>query len=53
MYHVHGERGEQLASGLYAPLIVTDSATPFDPQAEPIFAFADGGPTTAVPIRVR
>ena len=24
MYHVH-ERGEQLASGLYAPLIVTDS----------------------------
>jgi FtsP/CotA-like multicopper oxidase with cupredoxin domain len=44
MYHVHGERGEQLASGLYAPLIVTDSATPFDPRTEPIFAFADGGP---------
>lgn len=44
MYHVHGERGEQLASGLYAPLVVTDSATPFDPRTEPIFAFADGGP---------
>jgi len=44
MYHVHGERGEQLASGLYAPLIVTDSATPFDPRTELIFAFADGGP---------
>jgi FtsP/CotA-like multicopper oxidase with cupredoxin domain len=44
MYHVHGERGDQLASGLYAPLVVTDSATPFDPRTEPIFAFADGGP---------
>lgn len=44
MYHVHGERGEQLASGLYAPLVVTDSTTPFDPRTEPIFAFADGGP---------
>lgn len=44
MYHVHGERGEQLASGLYAPLVVTDATTPFDPRAEPIFAFADGGP---------
>ena len=44
MYHVHGERGAQLASGLYGPLIVTDSATPFDPRTEPILAFADGGP---------
>jgi FtsP/CotA-like multicopper oxidase with cupredoxin domain len=50
MYHVHGERGEQLASGLYAPLIVTDSATPFDPRTESIFAFADGGPGADSPI---
>ncbi|HMA23009.1 MAG TPA: multicopper oxidase domain-containing protein [Gemmatimonadaceae bacterium] len=50
MYHVHGERGEQLASGLYAPLIVTDSTTPFDPRTEPIFAFADGGPGANSPI---
>jgi len=52
MYHVHGERGEQLASGLYAPLIVTDSATPFDPQTEPILAFADGGPGVDRPLFV-
>lgn len=50
MYHVHGERGEQLASGLYAPLIVTDSVTPFDARTEPIFAFADGGPGADRPI---
>jgi manganese oxidase len=50
MYHVHGERGEQLASGLYGPLVVTDSATPFDPRTERIFAFADGGPGVDRPL---
>jgi manganese oxidase len=50
MYHVHGERGEELASGLYAPLIVVDSATPFDPKTERLFAFADGGPGLDNPI---
>ena len=50
MYHVHGERGEELASGLYGHLVVADSATPFDPRTEPLFAFADGGPGEDNPI---
>ena len=50
MYHVHGERGEELASGLYAPLVVVDSATPFDPRTQLLFAFANGGPGEDRPI---
>ena len=50
MYHVHGERGQELASGLYAHLVVADPATPFDPRREPLFAFADGGPGEDKPI---
>jgi FtsP/CotA-like multicopper oxidase with cupredoxin domain len=50
MYHIHGERGEELASGLYAHLVVADPATPFDPKREPLFAFADGGPGEDNPI---
>jgi FtsP/CotA-like multicopper oxidase with cupredoxin domain len=50
MYHIHGERGEELASGLYAHLIVADPAKPFDPRTEPLFAFADGGPGEDKPI---
>ena len=50
MYHVHGERGAELASGLYAPIIVADAATPFDPRTERLFAFADGGPGDDNPI---
>jgi len=50
MYHIHGERGAELASGLYAPLVVADSAAPFDPRKEHFFAFADGGPGEDNPI---
>ena len=50
MYHIHGERGEELASGLYAHLVVADPAKPFDPRTEPLFAFADGGPGEDKPI---
>jgi len=50
MYHVHGERGEELASGLYAPLVVADPTTPFDPRTEHFFAVADGGPGEDNPI---
>jgi FtsP/CotA-like multicopper oxidase with cupredoxin domain len=50
MYHIHGERGEELASGLYAHLVVADPAAPFDPLREPLFAFADGGPGADKPI---
>jgi FtsP/CotA-like multicopper oxidase with cupredoxin domain len=50
MYHIHGERGEELASGLYGHLVVADPATPFDPRREPLFAFANGGPGADRPI---
>jgi manganese oxidase len=44
MYHVHGESGDELASGLYAPLIIVEPNTAFDARTERIFVFADGGP---------
>ena len=50
MYHVHGERGEELASGLYGVLVVADSTTPFDPRTEPLVAIANGGPGEDRPI---
>jgi hypothetical protein len=50
MYHVHSERGEELASGLYGVLVVADSATPFDPRTEPLVAIANGGPGEDKPI---
>jgi len=50
MYHIHGERGEELASGLYGHLIVADPAKPFDARTEPLFSFADGGPGEDRPI---
>jgi FtsP/CotA-like multicopper oxidase with cupredoxin domain len=50
MYHIHGERGDELASGLYGVLVVADPATPFDPGKEPLFSFADGGPGEDTPI---
>ena len=50
MYHIHGERGEELASGLYGHLVVADPATPFDPRNEHLVAFADGGPGEDKPI---
>ncbi|HTE47337.1 MAG TPA: multicopper oxidase domain-containing protein [Gemmatimonadaceae bacterium] len=52
MYHVHGESGEELASGLYAPLVVVEPGATFDPRTERIFVFADGGPGEGKPIFV-
>ena len=50
MYHVHGERGEELASGLYAPLLVLEPGTSYDSRAERVFVLADGGPGDGRPI---
>jgi manganese oxidase len=44
MYHVHGERGEELASGLYGSLLVLEPGTPYDPRTDRTFVLADGGP---------
>jgi len=50
IYHIHGEPGEELASGLYGALIVVDSAKGFDPQTERVFVLADGGPGPSPPM---
>jgi FtsP/CotA-like multicopper oxidase with cupredoxin domain len=52
MYHVHGESGDELRSGLYGPLIVVDPDAPFDPRAERVLVLADGGPGSAKPVAV-
>jgi FtsP/CotA-like multicopper oxidase with cupredoxin domain len=44
MYHVHGEPGEELASGLYAPLIVIPAGTTYEPERERVVVVASGGP---------
>jgi FtsP/CotA-like multicopper oxidase with cupredoxin domain len=44
IYHVHGERGEELSSGLYGSLLVLEPGTSFDPHKELLFVLADGGP---------
>jgi FtsP/CotA-like multicopper oxidase with cupredoxin domain len=44
MYHVHGETGEELASGLYAPLIVLEPGATFEARTDRVFMFADAGP---------
>jgi len=52
MYHTHGERGEELASGLYAPLIVLEPGATFDARTDRVFMLADGGPGEGKPIFV-
>ena len=52
MYHVHGERGEELASGLYAPLIVLQPGATFDARTDRVFMLADGGPGEGRPVFV-
>ena len=52
MYHLHGERGDELASGLYAPLIVLEPGATFDARTDRIFMLADGGPGVGRPVFV-
>jgi len=49
MYHVHGERGAELASGLYAPLLVLEPDSSFNAEIDRVFTMADGGPGTETP----
>jgi FtsP/CotA-like multicopper oxidase with cupredoxin domain len=44
MYHVHSEHGDELSSGLYAPLLVLEPGTTFDPETDRVFVIATGGP---------
>jgi hypothetical protein len=49
IYHTHNEPGEELASGLYAPLIVLEPGVRFDPRTERVLVLATGGPGVAPP----
>ncbi|MBC7844484.1 MAG: multicopper oxidase domain-containing protein [Gemmatimonadaceae bacterium] len=44
MYHVHNEAGDELASGLYAPLIVLEPGATFDQQRDRIIVISNAGP---------
>jgi len=52
IYHVHGERGEELSAGLYGALLVLEPGAAFDPRKEFVFVLADGGPGAEPPIFV-
>jgi FtsP/CotA-like multicopper oxidase with cupredoxin domain len=52
IYHVHNEPGEQLASGLYAPLIVLEPGARFDPRTDRTIVIASGGPGIDPPTAV-
>jgi len=47
MYHIHGETGEELAAGLYAPIVVIEPGARFDARTDRLFMIADGGPGLA------
>ncbi|HEX6307493.1 MAG TPA: multicopper oxidase domain-containing protein [Longimicrobiales bacterium] len=44
MYHVHNEHGDELASGLYGPLLVLEPGQSHDPAHDLVFVIADAGP---------
>lgn len=48
MYHSHFNEFQQIPSGLYGAIIVTDSAHPAPGDHDRTFIFSDGGPITNV-----
>ena len=44
MYHSHLNEGEQMNSGMYAPLVVVDDPAKYDPSVEKIILVGGGGP---------
>ena len=48
MYHSHFDEFEQIASGLYGPIIVTAPGQRFDGETDRVLLFSDAGPTTNV-----
>ena len=47
MYHIHNEHGDELASGLHAPLLVVEPDRTFDPRVERVVVISTGGPDVA------
>jgi FtsP/CotA-like multicopper oxidase with cupredoxin domain len=48
MYHSHFDEFEQIAAGLYGPIIVTEPGRRLDPETDRVLLFSDAGPTTNV-----
>jgi manganese oxidase len=44
MYHSHSNEGYQISSGLYGAIVVTDSASSYDPATNRIFVLGGDGP---------
>ena len=49
IYHTHADEAEQLASGLYGPLIVLAPGETWDPERDRIFLAGWGGPGRTAP----
>ncbi|AHG92470.1 multicopper oxidase type 2 (plasmid) [Gemmatirosa kalamazoonensis] len=49
IYHVHSERGDELVSGLYGPLLVLEPGAPLDARVERLLVIATGGPGADAP----
>jgi FtsP/CotA-like multicopper oxidase with cupredoxin domain len=44
MYHSHFNEMQQISSGLYGPIVVLEPGEEFDPEADRVLVFGDGGP---------
>jgi FtsP/CotA-like multicopper oxidase with cupredoxin domain len=49
IYHTHADEAEQLASGLYGPLVVMGPGERWDPERDRIFLMGWGGPGPTAP----
>jgi FtsP/CotA-like multicopper oxidase with cupredoxin domain len=48
MYHSHFDEFDQIATGLYGPIVVTEPGQRFDAETDRVLLFSDAGPTTNV-----
>ena len=46
MYHSHFNEMQQISSGLYGPIVVLEPGRRFNPEADRVLVFSDGGPWT-------
>ena len=44
MYHSHSNEQQQISSGMYGPIVVTDDAHPYNPETDKLLVFGDAGP---------
>jgi FtsP/CotA-like multicopper oxidase with cupredoxin domain len=49
IYHTHSNEQLQMGSGLYGPLLVVDSARPYDPETDKLIVVGGAGPADSLP----